>query len=67
MNTHQLLDLFHYEPVEQRADTAPTEALGNFAKPPGGIQSVLEGLDELWEEEQYAEEFSLSKYLNSVQ
>ena len=29
----------------------------------GGLKSVLEGLEELWDEAQYAEEFSLDTFM----
>lgn len=36
------------------------------AKKRGALKSVLEGLEELWDENQYAEEFSLDTFINKL-
>ena len=33
---------------------------------PGALKSVLEGLEDLWDESQYAEEFSLQSFTNKM-
>ena len=33
---------------------------------PGALKSVLEGLEDLWDENQYAEEFSLQSFTNKM-
>ncbi len=33
---------------------------------PGGLKSVLEGLEDLWDENQYSEEFSLQSFTTKL-
>ena len=36
------------------------------ASKPGALKSVLEGLEDLWDENQYAEEFSLQSFTQDL-
>ena len=51
------------------AASASDTALAAAATAPGkkgGLKSVLEGLDELWDENQYAEEFGLEGFMSKL-
>ncbi len=43
-----------------------------MAEPPtkgakkGGLKAVMEGLEQLWDEQQYAEEFSLDTFMSKL-
>ncbi|XP_027098373.1 TATA-binding protein-associated factor BTAF1 isoform X1 [Coffea arabica] len=68
MNTDQLLDLF--TPAENgkgpRISRTSTENLDGETKLPGssrGLKKILGGLEELWDQSQYTEEYDLSQFL----
>lgn len=72
MNTNQLVDLFSVEAPkeggkdrdggdrENGMDDGSTVGLGGAAK------GVIEDLEALWEDDQYAEEFNLDSYVESL-
>ncbi|XP_058206166.1 TATA-binding protein-associated factor BTAF1 isoform X3 [Rhododendron vialii] len=67
MNTDQLLDLF--ATTETKKGAAPKGSDGNydgdskFAGTGKGLKAVLGGLDELWDQSQYTDEYNLSEFL----
>eukprot|EP00475_Leptophrys_vorax_P022685 TRINITY_DN30901_c0_g2_i1.p3 TRINITY_DN30901_c0_g2~~TRINITY_DN30901_c0_g2_i1.p3 ORF type:complete len:112 (-),score=14.92 TRINITY_DN30901_c0_g2_i1:119-454(-) len=76
MDTSQLLDLFNVGPPKagaagtagaagaQAADAAGVA--GAAAAGGRGLKAVLSGLEELWDESQYAEEYNLDAFLKRV-
>lgn len=62
MGTDQLLDLFSLseEPKQQRAGA------GGSAGGSGGMKNVIENLPELWEDQQYEEEYDLTQFIQSL-
>ena len=48
-----------------KQSNATADKAGTAGKP-GGLKSVLEGLEELWDENQYAEEFSLQNFTSKM-
>eukprot|EP00884_Botryococcus_braunii_P013723 jgi/Botrbrau1/22351/Bobra.0002s0029.1 len=76
MDTSQLLDLFALKkdvpkpsvtgaPEEEAAEAGAAAAAGAGAKK-GSLKAVLEGLEELWDQNQYAEEFSLDTFVSKL-
>ncbi|MCL7026697.1 hypothetical protein MKW94_014094 [Papaver nudicaule] len=70
MNTDQLLDLFTPAQAGKKTNTAVTKnSDGTFegeAKSAGvgkGLKAILGGLEELWDQSQYTEEYNLSQFL----
>ncbi|KAH6823556.1 ROOT GROWTH DEFECTIVE 3 [Perilla frutescens var. hirtella] len=68
MNTDQLLDLFTSAEGQKGARTAKSSnAPDDDAKLPGskgkGLKSILGGLEELWDQSQYTEEYNLNHFL----
>ena len=74
MNTGSLLDLLHRSDsslppaAPQPANPAGSAVMeaSNAGVKSGGLKAVLEGLEELWDENQYAEEFSLDTFVNKL-
>ena len=72
MDTGQMLELFTAEkgaaggPSGER--NAPAGGAGAAAADAvaGGLKQALTGLDELWDESQYKEEFALDGFINSL-
>lgn len=71
MDTNQLLDLFNFS--AEQAGTLPgleqTSGKGDegVKKAGGALSKVLEGLEELWDESQYNEEYNLDSFLERMQ
>ncbi|KAM7511450.1 hypothetical protein LguiB_010325 [Lonicera macranthoides] len=71
MNTDQLLDLFTSAESKKGA-TVPKGSLENFdgdTKLPGsgkGLKAILGGLEELWDQSQYTEEYNLNQFLSKL-
>eukprot|EP00026_Physarum_polycephalum_P000188 Phypoly_transcript_00188.p1 GENE.Phypoly_transcript_00188~~Phypoly_transcript_00188.p1 ORF type:complete len:1137 (+),score=241.31 Phypoly_transcript_00188:2692-6102(+) len=74
MSTDQLLDLFSYEAANAKKGKAAgstsgessTDLMGNVdKKKPGKLKSVLDSLEELWDESQY-EEYNLESFLGKL-
>ncbi|MFS7923027.1 putative DNA helicase chromatin remodeling SNF2 family [Helianthus anomalus] len=67
MNTDQLLDLFTPADTKKGASTSKSsENTDGLSKVPGGgkgLKAVLGGLEELWDQSQYTEEYNLSQFL----
>ncbi|KAL8195695.1 hypothetical protein R6Q57_025448 [Mikania cordata] len=67
MNTDQLLDLFTPADTKKGASTSKSsENNDGLSKVPGGgkgLKAVLGGLEELWDQSQYTEEYNLSQFL----
>ncbi|XP_072972272.1 TATA-binding protein-associated factor BTAF1 isoform X2 [Typha angustifolia] len=68
MNTDQLLDLFTSMPTT-RKNAAPSSGNSNLDKDPKsmvggkGLKAILSGLEELWDQSQYADEYNLNHFL----
>lgn len=71
MSTDQLLDLFSYETAKKgkaaagNASESGTDQIGNVGKKGGKLKSVLDSLEELWDESQY-EEYNLENFLGQL-
>ncbi|KAF8783592.1 hypothetical protein HU200_000532 [Digitaria exilis] len=69
MNTDQLLDLFTSTPASRKASVLPRgssdEQSKDSKKKSGGkgLKSILNGLDELWDQSQYADEYDVNQFL----
>ncbi|CAI7916135.1 unnamed protein product [Closterium sp. NIES-54] len=71
MDTSQLLDLFNAgppaasagakKPADSSSDAAVAAAGGGK-----GLKAVLTGLEDLWDESQYAEEYNLDNFLKRI-
>ena len=78
MDTGQMLELFTAEkgakldkdgrPVAASATAATKGAAGAAAgAASGGLANIVNGLEELWDESQYAEEFSVDDFVSKLQ
>ncbi|XP_057949880.1 TATA-binding protein-associated factor BTAF1 isoform X2 [Malania oleifera] len=69
MNTDQLLDLFTPAETCKKGDTTTPKSDGSFEEnTPSvggrkGLKAILSGLDELWDQSQYTEEYNLGQFL----
>ncbi|CAI0433201.1 unnamed protein product [Linum tenue] len=69
MNTDQLLDLFASAETTSKGTTASKHGDGKFDGDPKlmgtgkGMKAILGGLEELWDQSQYTEEYNLSQFL----
>lgn len=69
MNTDQLLDLFASAETRAKGATASKRTDSNFDGDPKlmgtgkGLKAILGGLEELWDQSQYTEEYNLSQFL----
>ena len=59
MGTDNVLDLFSL-------DKTPPGGGGQAAVPGGGIKSVLDNLPELWNENQYSDEYDMDNYIKTL-
>ncbi|AQK88882.1 TATA-binding protein-associated factor BTAF1 [Zea mays] len=59
MNTDQLLDLFTSTPASRKASDEQSKRKSGGK----GLKSILNGLDELWDQSQYADEYDLNQFL----
>ena len=72
MNTSGLLDILH-RPSQTGAlashplasDSALATAAQSKSKP-GGLKAMLEGLEEMWDNTHYAEEFSVDNFVKKL-
>lgn len=68
MNTDQLLDLFTSSQTNRKGAT-PMNSYGSIVEDPKpvtggkGLKAILSGLEELWDQSQYTEEYNLSQFL----
>ncbi|CAL4887597.1 unnamed protein product [Urochloa decumbens] len=69
MNTDQLLDLFTSTPASRKASVLPRGSTDDQSKDSKkksggkGLKSILTGLDELWDQSQYANEYDMNQFL----
>ena len=56
----QVLDLFSLSPGKGPGAAEPSGGAG------GGVRSVLDSLPELWEEEQYEEEYNMDTFIKNL-
>ncbi|XP_062180641.1 TATA-binding protein-associated factor BTAF1-like [Phragmites australis] len=69
MNTDQLLDLFTSTPASRKASVLPSVSSDDQSKDSKrksggkGLKSIMNGLDELWDQSQYADEYDLNQFL----
>ncbi|PKA51093.1 putative chromatin-remodeling complex ATPase chain [Apostasia shenzhenica] len=71
MNTDQLLDLFTPASASRKVSGASTSSSGSLEedlKTSGkkGLKAILNGLEELWDQSQYADEYNLSHFLEKL-
>ncbi|KAI0501620.1 hypothetical protein KFK09_016565 [Dendrobium nobile] len=69
MNTDQLLDLFTPASASGKvAGTSSSNGLDEDSRPAGkkGLKAILSGLEELWDQSQYSEEYDLSHFLRKL-
>ncbi|KAJ1945486.1 TATA-binding protein-associated factor mot1 [Kickxella alabastrina] len=60
MNTDQLLDLFDVSPPKKNKPKDEGEGTKSMAK-------ALEGLEDLWDTNQYEDEYNLDNFISSLQ
>ncbi|KAJ4797222.1 TATA-binding protein-associated factor MOT1 [Rhynchospora pubera] len=68
MNTDQLLDLFASTPASRKGallSRGSSSDPDKGSKPKGGrgLKSILNGLDELWDQSQYTDEYDMTQFL----
>ncbi|CAI5958436.1 unnamed protein product [Closterium sp. NIES-65] len=72
MDTSQLLDLFNAGPpaasagAKQKPADSSSDAAVAAAGGGKGLKAVLTGLEDLWDESQYAEEYNLDNFLKRI-
>lgn len=70
MDTSQLFDLFKYSDEDRRSSENNDEVdeLGNVIKKghESGLKEMMKKLDNLWDENQYAEEYNLDSFLENL-
>ncbi|KAL0914712.1 hypothetical protein M5K25_015084 [Dendrobium thyrsiflorum] len=69
MNTDQLLDLFTPASASGKvASTSSSNGLDEDSRTAGkkGLKALLSGLEELWDQSQYSEEYDLSHFLGKL-
>ena len=59
MQTDQVLDLFSL-------DSGPASKAQEPSSGGGGVKSVLDNLPELWNEEQYSEEYNMDSFIKNL-
>jgi TATA-binding protein-associated factor len=70
MNTNQILDLFSVDgSVEDTSRTSGDKnapGVDQHEGAPSSMKAALEGLEELWDERQYEEEYNLDQFIESL-
>ncbi|KAG0475509.1 hypothetical protein HPP92_015195 [Vanilla planifolia] len=71
MNTDQLLDLFTPASTSGKVAGSSSGSNGDLdedSRPSGkkGLKSILSGLEELWDQSQYADEYNMSHFLEKI-
>lgn len=61
MGTDQLFDLFNFTDNNARSENAAESTSGSVT-----MKQALDGLPELWEDNQYEEEYDLTQFLQSL-
>lgn len=64
MGTDQLLDLFTLEDKKKGESSAPMDS--RVAEKKETVKSILEGLGDLWEEDQYQSEYDMKTFMKSL-
>jgi TATA-binding protein-associated factor len=69
MNTNQLLDLFIYTPQDPTATSniSIVNELGEIDQNNGQLKAILNSLTQLWNENQYQEEYNLNSFIKHLQ
>ena len=62
MQTDQVLDLFSLDSSQGGASKGQEATSGGG----GGVKSVLDNLPELWNEEQYSEEYNMDSFIKNL-
>lgn len=62
MGTDQLLDLFSLSEQQQQARGSATDSQASNAS----VKQMMENLPELWEDQQYQEEYDLSSFIKTL-
>jgi TATA-binding protein-associated factor len=70
MGTDQLLDLFTLSAQQQKGEDPAAKGRGKKGgadeRKGGGLKAVLEGMEELWDERQYENEYSMNVFLQTL-
>ncbi|GMH43351.1 hypothetical protein BSKO_11273 [Bryopsis sp. KO-2023] len=66
MDTSKVLDLFAYSPKGEGQKGSSSNEQGAGGGGTGCLKSVLEGMDDLWDEKQYEEEFSMDHFMKKL-
>ncbi|KAG7964339.1 hypothetical protein I3843_09G164700 [Carya illinoinensis] len=71
MNTDQLLDLFASAETSKKGASLPKHLDQNVGDPKlagsgKGLKAILGGLEELWDQSQYTEEYNLNQFLTKL-
>lgn len=64
MGTDQLLDLFTLEDKKKGESSAPMDS--RVTEKRETVKSILEGLGDLWEEDQYQSEYDMKTFMKSL-
>jgi TATA-binding protein-associated factor len=64
MGTNQLLDLFTLD--ENKKGKNAAAASSNESGEKEGVKAMVEGLEELWDEKQYEDEYNLDNFMSSL-
>lgn len=66
MATDQVLDLFSLDETQKSQTAAGKSDQSDDSTQKTGVKSVLENLEELWDEKQYEDEYDLSSFISSL-
>ncbi|XP_060811361.1 TATA-binding protein-associated factor 172 isoform X2 [Bombus pascuorum] len=66
MATDQLLDLFTLDDGKEKKSEIQDDATSKISEVPGISRSVLEILPELWEQQQYDDEYDIQSFLSTL-
>jgi TATA-binding protein-associated factor len=64
MGTDQLLDLFTLEDKKKGESSAPSDS--KISEKKETVKSILEGLGDLWEDDQYQSEYDMKNFMKSL-
>lgn len=64
MGTDQLLDLFALEDQKKGESSAPGDS--KVVEKKETVKAILEGLGELWDEQQYESEYNMNNFMKSL-
>lgn len=66
MNTEQLVNLFRIDASEEEDGASSKKNASSTAGAGKGMKAALAGLDDLWEEQQYEDEFNVGTFLADI-